>query len=117
LQKTYAASKRLRVAIEIEAPDMQHARGTAAAVQIPDSRRFPLSYLTAAEAAKLTRRSVRSIHELTRSGRIPHRRPAGTLRCLFVEDELDAWMDGAELEVVDAGGSRVVRPIAAKRAA
>jgi len=77
-----------------------------------------LSYLTVDEAALLTRRSRRSIHELTRSGRIPHRRPPGTFRCLFVEDELRQWLDGAPLEVTElAGGGRVVRPVARKRAA
>lgn len=64
-----------------------------------------MAYLTVAEAADLTRRSVRSVHELTRSNRIPFRRPAGTLRCLFVEDERRAWLDGAPLEVIEPGRS------------
>jgi excisionase family DNA binding protein len=77
-----------------------------------------MRYLTVAEAAALTRRSPRSIHELTRTARIPHRRPAGTLRCLFLEDELQAWMDGCGLEVVEAvGGGRVVKPVEVKTAA
>ncbi len=68
-------------------------------------------YLVAEEVAQLLRRSVRAVHELTRTGTIPHRRLAGQRRCLFIPDELEAWLDGAELEHVDlADGGRVVRP-------
>jgi len=70
------------------------------------------TYLTAAETAAITRRSLRSIHELTRTAAIPHRRPAGTQRCLFDADEITAWLDGAELEVLETpAGGRVVRPV------
>jgi hypothetical protein len=55
--------------------------------------------------------STRSILELTRTGAIPHRRHAGTRRCLFLVPELELWDDGAELEVAELeGGGRVVRP-------
>jgi len=65
------------------------------------------------EVAARLRCSVRTVHELTRLGLIPHRRLPGSRRCLFREDELQAWEDGAELEIVDVGGSgRLVRPIA-----
>jgi excisionase family DNA binding protein len=68
-------------------------------------------FLTVSETAERLRCSVRSVHELTRTGRIPHRRLPGQRRCLFVPEEVDAWMDGAELEATDlAGGGRVVKP-------
>jgi len=70
-------------------------------------------FLIVQEVAELLRRSQRSIHELTRTGAIPHRRLAGQRRCLFVEEEIQAWMDGAQLEVVELpGGGRCVRPVA-----
>lgn len=72
-----------------------------------------IALLTTEEAAQLLRRSVRSIHELTRTCAIPHRRFGR--RALFIESELRAWLDGAELEtVIPRGGGRVVR---VKRAA
>jgi excisionase family DNA binding protein len=56
--------------------------------------------------------SKRSVHELTRSGRIPFTRIAGTRPCLFQTDEIRQWLDGAPLEVVDLpGGGKRVRPI------
>jgi len=71
-----------------------------------------MSYLTVEQVAGRLHRSNRTIHELTRRGAIPHRRPAGTRRCLFLESELEAWMDGASLEVVETvSGGRVVRPV------
>jgi hypothetical protein len=60
----------------------------------------------------LLRVSTRSVAELTRTARVPYRRLPGTRRCLFTPAELEAWLDGAELEVVDLGrGGRIVRPI------
>jgi excisionase family DNA binding protein len=68
-------------------------------------------FLTVADIAQLLHCSPRTIHELTRTCRIPHRRIEGTRRCLFVPDEVDAWVDGAELYVSETpGGGRVVRP-------
>src|SRR3954471_10997578 len=68
-------------------------------------------FLTVEDIAELLHCSRRSVHELTRTGRIPHRRIEGTRRCLFVPDELDAWLDGAELKVLETPrGGRVVRP-------
>lgn len=55
--------------------------------------------------------SVRWVHERTRNAEIPHIRHAGTRRCLFREDWLDAWDAGAALEVVERPhGGRIVRP-------
>ena len=69
-------------------------------------------FLLVEEVAERLRRSVRSIHELTRLGEIPHRKLPGSRRCLFLEAELEKWEDGARLEVVELPrGGRVVRPI------
>jgi excisionase family DNA binding protein len=68
--------------------------------------------MVAEEVAERYRCSVRTVHELTRTKAIPHRKLAGTRRCLFLEAELEAWEGGAELEVVaDRGdGHRIVKP-------
>jgi predicted DNA-binding transcriptional regulator AlpA len=42
---------------------------------------------------------------------IPHRRLPGSRRCLFLEAELEAWDNGAQLETRElAGGGRIVKP-------
>ena len=75
-------------------------------------------YLTVEDVAELLRCSKRTVHELTRTKSIPHRRVSGTRRCLFVRDELDAWLDGAKLEAAELPrGGRVVKPKGATRAA
>jgi excisionase family DNA binding protein len=71
----------------------------------------PGRFLTVEDIAKLLHCSSRTIHELTRTCRIPHRRIGGTRRCLFILEEVDAWMDGADLYVSQSPrGGRVVRP-------
>lgn len=56
--------------------------------------------------------SRRTVHELTRTGRIPFTRIAGTRANLFDPDEIAQWLDGAPLEVVDLpGGGKRVRPV------
>jgi excisionase family DNA binding protein len=68
-------------------------------------------YLLVEDVAKRLHCSCRTIHELTRTGAIPHRRLPGGRRCLFREDELEAWEGGAPLEVIETvQGGRVVRP-------
>jgi len=69
-------------------------------------------FLIISEVANGLRCSVRTVHELTRLGLIPHRRLPGARRCLVVEQELEAWESGAPLETIglDRGG-RLVRPI------
>ena len=75
----------------------------------PTARASP--FLTAEEVAERLRCSLRSIHELVRTRRIPHRRLPGSRRCLFRTDELEVWENGAPLEVIESpGGGRVVRP-------
>jgi excisionase family DNA binding protein len=66
--------------------------------------------MTASEAASVLKISLRTLHELARTRRIPHRRLAGQRRLYFREDELELWLDGCELEVVELGRGRVVRP-------
>jgi len=63
-------------------------------------------FLITSEVAARLRCSVRTVHELTRLGLIPHRRLPGSRRCLFRIDELEAWEDGARLETVDLGARR-----------
>lgn len=72
--------------------------------------------LTVEEVARLLRCSRRVVHELARTGRIPHRRLPGLRRILFSEDELRAWLGGASLEAVELpDGGRVVRPAGGRR--
>jgi excisionase family DNA binding protein len=74
-------------------------------------------YLFVEDVARLLGCSTRTVHERTRLGEIPHRRPPGARRCLFLPDELRAWLDGAELEVVELDrGGRVVKPRTARGA-
>lgn len=68
--------------------------------------------LTSEEAARYLRCSVRTLGSLATSGRVPHRRPSGTRRCLYDPAELDLYLDGCQLETKTLpGGGRVVRPI------
>ena len=68
-------------------------------------------YLTVEQVAERLHTSVRSVRERTRLAQIPHRKLPGQRRCLFLAHELDAWLDGAPLDVVElAGGGRVVKP-------
>jgi excisionase family DNA binding protein len=75
-------------------------------------------YLLVGDVAGLLGCSVRTVHERARLGEIPHRKPPGARRLLFLEDEVRAWLDGADLERVDLPrGGRVVRPKGARHAA
>ena len=68
-------------------------------------------YLVVEDVAALLRQSRSWVHERTRIGEIPHRKLPGSRRCLFLEAELDAWVAGAELELVELPrGGRIVRP-------
>jgi excisionase family DNA binding protein len=52
------------------------------------------------------------VYRMTAADRIPYRKIGGVRRVLFIEDEIDAWVDGCDLEVVrTANGGRVVRPV------
>lgn len=68
-------------------------------------------YLKVEDVAELLGCSVRTVHERARLSEIPHRKPPGARRLLFLEPELRAWLDGTPLESVAlARGGRVVRP-------
>jgi excisionase family DNA binding protein len=68
-------------------------------------------YLTVEDVAVRLRCSIRTVHELTRTGRIPHRRLPGSRRCLFLSNELERWEAGAALELRNlVHGGRVVSP-------
>jgi predicted DNA-binding transcriptional regulator AlpA len=69
-------------------------------------------YLQVEDVAALLGCSKRTVHERARLAEIPHRRPPSARRLLFLEDEIRAWLDGAELEVTELPrGGRVVRPV------
>jgi hypothetical protein len=69
-------------------------------------------YLTTDDVAGLLRCSRRAVHELRRTGSIPHRRAPPARRCLFLAAEIQSWLDGAPLESVELQrGGRIVRPI------
>jgi excisionase family DNA binding protein len=70
-----------------------------------------VTYLTTSEAAELLRCSVRTLHGMTATGRCPHRKLPGQRKCLFLESELRAFVDGAPLTVEELPhGGRIVRP-------
>jgi len=56
--------------------------------------------------------SKRTVHELTRLGRIPHRVLPHTRRCVFSETWLEEWANGAQLVSEELpGNGRIVRPV------
>lgn len=70
-------------------------------------------YLNVAQVADRLTCSTRTILDMTRLGEIPHiRRRGGGSRCLFREDWLEAWDNGAVLETIEnpRTGGRVCRP-------
>jgi len=73
-----------------------------------------VTYLTVEEVAALLGCSTRTIHERTRLREIPCRRLPGTRRVLFLEAELEAWIESGgtiPLDVVEGErGGVVVRP-------
>lgn len=70
------------------------------------------TYLRTEAVAELLGVSLRTIHERTRTDSIPCRRLPGLRRVLFDEAELQAWVDGASLEVITtSSGARIVRPV------
>jgi hypothetical protein len=69
-------------------------------------------YLLVEDVRDLLGVSKRSVHEYTRTDRIPHRVLPHGQRVLFEEEWLQAWANGAELERIDLhGGGRIVRPV------
>ncbi len=69
-------------------------------------------YLVVEDVAALLHCSVRTVQEQVSRRELPHRRVAGMRRILFKREELELFLDGAELETVDLPrGGRVVRPV------
>jgi hypothetical protein len=70
-------------------------------------------FLLVPDVAARYRCSEWTIHERARLGLIPHRKLAGAgSRLLFVPADLDAYDDGAALDVQELpGGGRIVRPV------
>jgi Helix-turn-helix domain len=67
-------------------------------------------YLVSAEVADQLHWSVRKVQDMSRRGLIPYVRIGGTRPYLHDPDQLDAWLAGAELEIVDLPrGGRLVR--------
>jgi hypothetical protein len=72
------------------------------------SRRCASRRRRSSEACRCTKRPVR-IGAPT-LGLSIHRKAPATRRCLFIEHEVRAWLDGAQLETIDLEeGGRVVR--------
>ena len=68
-------------------------------------------YVTVEVVAERLHCSVRTVHELTRTFAIPHRRLPGTRRVLFTIGELEQWESGAALELRQLPrGGRIVIP-------
>lgn len=68
-------------------------------------------YLNAKGAAAYLVLSPRSLHELTRTKAVPHRRFPNRRSYLFSPEDLDAYVAGAPLETVALpDGGLIVRP-------
>src|SRR5215470_6123986 len=68
--------------------------------------------MTTEEVACALGLSVRTIHHLVGQRLIPHRRLAGCRNVWFREEELSAWLDGAQLELDELPrGRRIVRAV------
>lgn len=93
-------------------PDSRHCTAAwTVGWRVAVSSLAPSPYLLVEDVAERLRCSTRTIHELTRTNSIPHRRLPGTRRCLFRPEELEAWENGSPLEVTTLpGGGRVVTP-------
>ena len=71
------------------------------------------AFVTASEAAQFLRCSLRTVHELTRTNRIPYRKLPNGRRCLFTYEELAAWANGAPLTVSQPSQGGVVVSVTA----
>ena len=72
----------------------------------------PSPFLTARAVSARLRCSLRTVHELSRRNEIPLRQLPGTRRLLFPLIDIQAWEEGALLEVIELPrGGRIVRAI------
>lgn len=65
-------------------------------------------WLTAQQAADHVGLSLRAFHARTATRSVPLIRQPGTRRMLFDRDQLDAWLEGADLEVVEKPNGTVL---------
>jgi excisionase family DNA binding protein len=68
-----------------------------------------VKFLTTEEVAEVLHCSTRTVQALIARGEIPSRKLRGMRRVLVPADELEQALAGAELEVVEANGGRIVR--------
>lgn len=67
--------------------------------------------MLAEEVAPLVGMAPSTLAEHCRRGRFPHRRLPGTRRLLFPAADVQAYLDGCDLEVRElARGGRIVKP-------
>lgn len=79
---------------------------------------MPSEWMSTKEAAAYLGRSVRFVLDRAPRGAIPSRLPAGCRDRLYRADELDAWLEGCELENVrTANGGHICRPVPTAKAA
>lgn len=72
----------------------------------------PEKLLLVEDVAPLVGMAPSTLTEHCRRGRFPHRKLPGARRLLFAPADVQAYIDGCELEVRElADGGRVVRPV------
>jgi Helix-turn-helix domain len=76
---------------------------------VVDSHASSCVFLTVEEVAERYRTSVKSIHDRTRTNRIPYLKRDGFRRLLFPLNDLQRWDEGAVLELVELPDGRAVR--------
>lgn len=73
------------------------------------------AYLHTSDVAAICGVEERTVREWTRTYRVPHRRLPKVRRCLFIEEEVRAWVDDPTIPLDvkrGADGARVVKPVA-----
>lgn len=79
--------------------------------QTQKERKVKSGYLGVQEVADLLGMAAKTVQAKAGRNAIPHRKVAGCRRLMFIEHEIDAWVEGAELECIPlARGGRIVRP-------
>lgn len=77
-----------------------------------------MDYLLSEDVAELLGVSRRTVQEWLGRGLLPHRKLPGTRRCIIPRRDLEAYLEGRELEtLVLAHGGRVVKPKTLRKAA
>jgi hypothetical protein len=74
-------------------------------------------FLNITETAERYGTTPRALRDKTRKNLIPFTLRPGWKGCMFLPEHLDAWDDGAALEVVELpDGGKLVRPVEPKKA-